>query len=128
MENIEIAAVYVGVNILILTWLALRVGGGRIKHKVNLGTDGNEDMELRVRAHGNATEYAPAFMVGLVVASFVGVSGLALHILGAGFTLGRLMHAFGLPSGNRFLRAGGTLLTWVGSLAVAGLVIFHALV
>ncbi len=128
METIDIAAIYVGLNILVLVWLALRVASGRNKHSVNLGTAGIDDMELRVRTHGNATEYAPAFMIGLIVASFVGVGALALHILGAGFTIGRVLHAIGLPAKILVLRVIGMLLTWIGSIGIAGLIIYHALV
>lgn len=128
MQNIDIVAIYVALNLLIMIWLAVNVGLGRVKHRVNLGSGGVDDMEKRMRAHGNATEYIPAFLVGLVVAAQMEAPAIALHGLGGVFTLGRVMHGLGLPNEIRALRAGGIILTWLCTLVLIAALIFHALV
>ena len=67
MLRLEIAALYAGVNILILLVLAVLVVAGRRKHKITLGDGGNTDFNRAVRAHANAAEYIPAGLVGIVV-------------------------------------------------------------
>ena len=72
MLRLEVAALYAGVNILILLVLAVLVVAGRRKHKITLGHGDNEAFGRAVRAHGNAAEYMPAGLVGLTfLAPFV---------------------------------------------------------
>ena len=118
MSLLEIAAVYVGVNLLILFYLALRVVGGRASKKISLGTGGDSDMEVRVRTHGNASEYVPAAMVALVLLALLNAPAWLIHALGGAFTAARLMHPLGM-SGTIIFRQIGTALTWLCYLAFA---------
>jgi len=123
MLRLEIAALYAGVNILILLVLAVLVMLGRRKHKIRLGDAGNEDFARAVRAHANAAEYIPAGLVGLL---FVALMEPAtplwlLHAAGISLTLGRISHAIGLHTG--VLNAGrmlGMVLTWLSYLLLGG--------
>ncbi|MCC6787347.1 MAG: MAPEG family protein, partial [Hyphomonadaceae bacterium] len=67
MLRLEVAALYAGVNILILLVLAVLVVAGRRKHKITLGDGNNEAFGRAVRAHGNAAEYIPAGLVGITL-------------------------------------------------------------
>ncbi|GAN00175.1 hypothetical protein U91I_03840 [alpha proteobacterium U9-1i] len=130
MLRLEVAAIYAGVNILILLVLAVLVVAGRRKHKIRLGDGGNEEFSRAVRAHANAAEYIPAGLVGLL---FVALMEPAtplwlLHGAGISLTLGRILHGIGLHTG--VLNAGrmlGMVLTWTsyallgGGLILAGL-------
>lgn len=123
MLRLEIAAIYAGVNILLLLVLAVLVVAGRRKHKIRLGDAGNEEFLRSVRAHANAAEYIPAGIVGLL---FVALMEPAtplwlLHAAGISLTVGRISHAIGLHTG--VLNAGrmlGMVLTWTSYLLLGG--------
>lgn len=117
MTPIAAAAVYTGVNILILLFLSFRVVGRRRSAQVSLGTGGDADLEVRVRAHGNASEYIPATMLGLFIAASLGAPLWAVHAIGGVFTFGRVLHGIGLSGNIMAPRALGMVLTWLGMLA-----------
>ncbi|MBA3070438.1 MAG: glutathione S-transferase [Hyphomonas sp.] len=127
MTPLTAAAIYIGVNILLLWILSFRVVGRRRAAKVSLGTGGDADLEIRARAHGNASEYIPATMLGLFVMTQMAAPLWAIHAIGGVFTAGRLLHAFGLSNAILPARAGGMVLTWFGMLAAAGGLIWLAL-
>jgi uncharacterized membrane protein YecN with MAPEG domain len=123
MQLLEIAALYSGVNILILLWLAVLVVMGRRKHKIRLGDAGNEDFARAVRAHANAAEYIPAALVGLVTLALFdpATPPWLLHAAGLSLTVGRISHGIGLHTG--VLNAGrmfGMTLTWLSYLLIGG--------
>jgi uncharacterized protein len=124
MPPLEAAAIYVGINILLLALLGLRVALTRQSSKVSIGYGGNNLLETRARVHGNASEYIPAMLVGLVTAAFMGIPALWIHILGGVFTFGRLAHVYGLSAGFLPARAAGTILT-VGTMMVVAMMIFY---
>lgn len=127
MTPIAAAAVYTGVNILILLFLSFRVVGRRRSAQVSLGTGGDADLEVRVRAHGNASEYIPATMLGLFIAASLGAPLWAVHAIGGVFTLGRVLHGIGLSGNIMAPRALGMVFTWLGMLASGVAVIWLAL-
>lgn len=123
MLRLEIAAIYAGINILILLALAVLVSLGRRKHKITLGEAGNEDLLRAVRAHGNATEYIPAALVGIVtLALFDPATPMwLLHASGISLTAGRILHGAGLHAGKLNVgRLLGTVLTWTAMLLIGG--------
>jgi len=127
MPPLEAAAVYIGINILLLIYLSSRVVFVRRSAQISVGHGGNAELELRTRVHGNATEYIPAMMVGLVTAAYMGIPALWIHILGAGFTFGRILHVIGLSRTILPARVTGMLLTWIAMIVIAGMLIYHAL-
>lgn len=123
MTKLDWVAVYAGVNIVLLVFLAIRVVGARRRHKVILGDGGNPAVLQAIRAHGNAAEYIPAALVGLfLLAVLEPIPLLAVQAIGGAFTLGRVLHAFGLAtsSGASFGRLTGMLFTWLPLLAAGG--------
>ena len=105
---------------LINVWLALRVGRGRVAAKVLLGDGGEEAMTAKIRAHGNLTEYAPTVLILMALIELARGPSLWLWIVGAGFVLLRLAHAFGIASlGPSRLRMIGALGTWMVIIALA---------
>ncbi|KCZ97941.1 hypothetical protein HPO_12783 [Hyphomonas polymorpha PS728] len=121
------AAIYSGVNILILLFLSFRVVGRRRSAQVSLGTGGDPDLEVRVRAHGNASEYIPATMLGLFIAASLGAPLWGVHAIGGVFTFGRVLHGIGLSGNIMAPRALGMVLTWLGMLASGVAVIWLGL-
>lgn len=123
MLRLEIAALYAGVNILILLVLAVLVVAGRRKHKITLGDGGNADFSRAVRAHANAAEYIPAGLIGLVLLALMDPASplWLLHAAGISLTLGRILHGVGLHAGVlNFGRMFGMVLTWLSYLLIGG--------
>jgi uncharacterized membrane protein YecN with MAPEG domain len=130
MLRLEVAALYAGVNILILLVLGVLVMLGRRKHKIVLGDGANEAFTRAVRAHANAAEYVPAALVGIVLlALFDPATPIwLLHGAGTSLTLGRILHGFGLHTGA--LNAGrmlGMTLTWLSYILISGGLIWAGL-
>lgn len=130
MTKLDWASVYTGVNLLILFFLAFGVVRARQKHKVSLGDGGNTAVLQAMRAHGNATEYIPAALVGLgLMAILEPVPVLFVQVLGGIFTLGRILHGFGLSTngGLSFGRTLGIISTWLAFLGIGGVLIWAGL-
>ena len=121
MSELQIAAVYVAVNILILVWLAFRVVQRRFKGKVSIGDGGSDDLAVAIRVHGNATEYIPAGLIGLVVIALLSAPVWMIHAIGVTLTIARLLHPIGMSRGPIIFRQLGIMLAWtvLVSLAVA---------
>lgn len=112
MTALQVAAVYIAVNILIIVYLAIRVVTRRFSGKISMGDGGSESLATAIRVHGNATEYIPATLVGLLALAFLSAPIWAIHAFGIGFTLGRLLHAVGMARGPIQFRQLGMVLTW----------------
>lgn len=126
MTDLQTAGVYIAINIILLVYLAFRVVGRRLKGQVSIGDGGNEDLALAIRVHGNATEYVPAAMIGLLALTMLQAGSMIVHILGGAFTAGRLLHAFGLAKTLLPGRQLGMVLTWLSMLGIAGVILWKA--
>jgi uncharacterized membrane protein YecN with MAPEG domain len=124
-----ITALYAGLLGLLYIALGGFVVAQRRRARIGLGTGSDPALERRVRVHGNFAEYAPLFLVLLLVAELTGAASVLLHLLGAAFLLARIGHAFGLgrSSGTSTGRFVGTLVTWVAIVVVAVVNIWLAL-
>jgi len=124
MSALQVASVYIAINILMLVWFAMRVVARRFRGKISMGDGGSEDLARAIRVHGNASEYTPPMLIGLLVLAFLESPIWGLHGLGIGFTLGRLMHAVGMSGGPLILRQLGMVLTWT-AMGVVSLAILY---
>ena len=108
------AALWVGLHILLMLVLSLLVVRLRNKHKVFLGDEGIPELAQAIRAFGNATEYVPPGLAGLIVLDITGATPLLVHIAGFLLLTGRITHAVGLSNsvGTSIPRALGMTLTW----------------
>jgi uncharacterized protein len=121
MTKLEIAALYAGLNILLLVFLGARVANYRRTNRIAFGYAGNEALERSVRAHGNAAEYIPAGLIGLLFLSLLDpVPALTMHVAGLSLTAGRAVHAYGIIAGVLAGRFGGMILTFLALLTCAG--------
>ena len=91
------------------------------------GNNGEEGLARAIRAHGNLIEYAPIFLILMLVAEMGGLKDNALHSYGTVFVIARLMHGycFGFLKHNMVLRVGGTSLTLFSILGLAILVLMR---
>jgi uncharacterized membrane protein YecN with MAPEG domain len=130
MVRLEIAAIYIGINILILVVLAALAIKARFTHQIVLGDGGLDPVQRAVRAHGNAAETIPVGLIGLLTLALLDAATplWLLHFSGACLTLGRLAHGIGLSMGPRNLGRGlGMLLTFIALVAIALGVIYAGL-
>ena len=130
MLRLEIAALYSGVNILILLALSYVVVMSRRRHQIVLGDGDNKDFRRAVRAHGNAAEYIPAALVGIVLLSLLEPAAplWLLHASGISLTLGRILHGVGLnTSAMNWGRLVGMVLTWLAYLLIGGGLVYAGL-
>ncbi|MEM9667364.1 MAG: MAPEG family protein [Pseudomonadota bacterium] len=125
MDASQIVALYISINALIILVLSVRVVGGRFNKKISLGTGGDADMEVRIRSQGNATEYIPIAMIALIALAQLNAPALVMHLLGAMFTFGRILHPVGM-AGPLIARQIGTVLTWTALTGFAGALIWFA--
>ena len=124
MTSLQVASVYIAVNILILVYLSLRVVQRRFKGKVSIGDGGSNDLAVAIRVHGNAAEYIPATLVGLLALAFLSAPIWAIHAFGIPLTLGRILHAIGMSRGPLVFRQLGVLLTW-GVMVILSLALLY---
>ncbi len=130
MQPPLIAALYAGLNALILIGLAVLVGRERGRAGVMLGDGGAPALMRAIRAHGNAAETIPLAVLLLVLVELVGAPGWVAHLLGLSLTVGRLTHAFHMVAAPQSLglRATGMALT-IGAMLLSSVgLVGHALV
>ena len=111
MTTFGIVGFYIALNMLLAPILMFRVGQVRIGKKINMGDGGDKLMLSRIRAHGNFTENAPLTLLGLLALAFLGAHPIALHVFGAAFFIGRILHAMGMSGAFGKGRLVGTLTT-----------------
>ena len=96
MTTFQIVALYVALHLILAPILMFRVGQIRIKEKVSLGDGDSPALFARIRAHGNYVETAPFALIGLFALAMMNAHSISLHLFGAVFLLGRLLHAHGM--------------------------------
>jgi uncharacterized membrane protein YecN with MAPEG domain len=130
MTNLHIAAVYTGLLLLLLAFLGLRTANYRRVNQIGFGDNGDAGLRRLVRAHGNASEYIPSGLVGLLILAILpGVSVLWVQAAGGTLLTGRLLSAYGLATkdGVSAGRVGGMILTLLSYLIAAAGLIWTAL-
>lgn len=125
---IAIVGFYAALNTFILFWFVWQTSMLRGRHKIWIGDGGNAHLARVMRGHANAIENMPMMFVLLLAAALLGAPAVALHVLGAGFTIGRFFHAmhFIQADAPRWQRGVGYGLSFFGLLGAAGGVIAHA--
>ncbi len=94
----EISAITAAALIVMQMGLMLSVGLHRVGAGINIGYGEDQNLERKVRRHGNLAENAGLFLVALTLAELVGASSTYLSILAALFVFARVSHAIGLSS------------------------------
>lgn len=127
--SLPVTALYAGLMGLWLVWLGYVVVRRRRRHDVSVGDGGVRELELAVRAHGNACEYVPIALILLALAEGLDAPGWVLHLLGLMLVAGRLLHGWYFLTGAQVLRVrvAGMVLTigMIGTLSLG--LVFHAL-
>ena len=123
------AALWTGLNLLLMLVLSTLVVRQRRRHRVVIGDDGIPELVQAQRAFGNAAEYIPSGIAALAVIALAGAPAWVVHAVGLTLFAGRVSHAIGLSlsAGVSIGRSAGMLLTWIAWLAAAVVLIFLAL-
>ncbi len=123
------AALWAGLNLLLLLTLSALVTRQRGRHRVAVGDGGVPEMIRALRAFGNAAEYIPAGMASLAILALVQSPPGLIHAIGAVLLIGRIVHAVALTmsEGPSIGRNAGMLLTWLAWLAAVVSLIFLGL-
>jgi uncharacterized membrane protein YecN with MAPEG domain len=109
------AALWAGLHLILMLVLSVLVVRQRRRHRVAAGDGGAPELLQALRAFGNASEYIPAAIAGLVALAVAGAPPVAIHAAGALLLTGRLAHAIGLSSsvGVSIGRTVGMVFTWL---------------
>lgn len=128
MTSINAAVLYIGLFCLLMLVLKGNVGRVRTREKIGFGDGGNEPMQRALRVQGNAVEDVPVVLLGLIGLGALAAPALLIHVLGASFLLGRVLHAIGLggSSGGSPGRMFGTLISLLVMLGTAGACVWYA--
>jgi hypothetical protein len=118
---VPVTAFYAALCGVLLLLLSGRVVLIRRNRKISLGSGGDAALEQAIRVQANLAEYMPIALILLLALELNHGSTGLLQVLGGGFVLGRLLHAwgFGRHKGLSFGRFWGTALSWVALLALA---------
>ena len=130
MTALHAAGFCSGLLILLLVVLSIRVVRTRRRQRVILGDGGDEVMIVAARRFGNAAEYTPVAIGGLVLLALLGWPAWVIHLIGGAFFVGRVIHPLGLAFGKGPppARVIGMTLTWLPLIAAAVLLIACPLV
>ena len=112
-------AVTAALSGLLILILALRVSQLRIQHQVSLGDGGHAPLLRAIRAHANATEHTPIFLIMLLLLE-QWAPALAVWVLGLVCVFARLLFSTALlrRSFSRSRQVGAGL-TYLCALVVA---------
>lgn len=126
---VQAAALYAGLNGLILMWLAIHVGRTRARLRIFMGDAGNPEMVRAMRGQANFVEYVPLVLAQLVLMALLGTPAWVVHLVGLSLTLGRLLHGWHFMQADApaWQRGGGTGLTMLALVAASFGLIGHAL-
>lgn len=120
-----ITAIAAGILIVLLMALGFYTSMGRLKHGQSLGYGSSDDLEKRMRSHGNLAEHAAIVLLCLALVEMSGADRRIVAALAAWLVAARLAHPIGLagkPGPNPLRFFGGASTYVIGSIAGVWLV------
>lgn len=121
-----ITALYASLCALFIVKLSLGVIAVRRQHKIGLGDGGNEELQLAIRAQGNATEYIPITLILMFLLENIIVYNWMIHLAGITLLTGRIIHAIGIKNNDLKKRVLGMKITLylIMALSILNIVYF----
>ncbi|MEM7211393.1 MAG: MAPEG family protein [Pseudomonadota bacterium] len=126
---LPVTAIFAGVLAIWLIFLQVRVIRFRRGNSVSLGHADDVMGERLIRAHGNASENIPVFLILLGLSEGLGTPGWVLFLIGAAFCAGRFSHGvhfFKIRKGG-MMRVAGMVLTFLPLIFLSLGLISHGL-
>ena len=103
---LAITPIYTVFLVIILLFISFYTIVRRYKMRVALGAGDDLTLTRCMRAQANFCEYSPFFILMLGMAELVAVAPWALHLMGAIFVIGRVLHAYSILIKERYDAAG----------------------
>ena len=91
-----ITSLYAAILAIILITLSILTIKARRVAKVSIGNSDDDNLQRKIRAHGNFVEYSPIFIIILAIAESNSMHPYLIHFFGVIFLIGRILHAFGV--------------------------------
>ncbi len=107
--HVPVTLLYGALVAILIGGLGVHVSRLRGKKGIYIGDAPDQELERAIRAHGNATEYAPFQLVLLLALELSGTGSIALHLIGGTIVLARVMHAVGVLAKSRVQAVGAGL-------------------
>lgn len=114
-----VSSLYASILALLIVWLSLRVIKLRRAKKVRFGDGGDPELQVAIRAQGNAIEYVPISLILLYLLELSGAHFALLHFGGIAVLAGRLLHARGLLAERPQYRTLGMQVTLFALIGLA---------
>ena len=120
------SAVVCGLGVLLLAGLSMRVSRLRLRHRVFLGDGDVKELQVAIRAHGNAVEHLMPMLLLLVVYELLGARKILVDMFGLAIIIARVSHAVGYLRRVGMLEQTGVALTYATEAALGLIVILRA--
>lgn len=125
-----ITSFYTAILAIILIFLSVKIIQNRRSSKIPIGTDSDNFLQRKIRAHGNFTEYTGFFLIMLLLVEIAGLNKYFIHFFGLIFITGRVLHAYGLiiaeiKNKNFIFRQAGMACTFFCLSSLALILIFQ---
>lgn len=104
---------------LILTALSLHISRLRMRHKVSFGDGGYKDLQVAIRAHGNALEQSMLLGLLMLLMELLRPSWGALAAIGGVFVVARVLHAAAIFTRMLLLRQAAHVISMLCQLVLA---------
>lgn len=116
-----VTSLYASLIAFMMVALAFRVTKFRRKHAVGLGDGDNQEVTHAMRLQANLFEYAPLFLILLLVLELNQASTFMLHVWGALFVFARAIHVWGFASNIGYSKGRffGTVITFLVLVSMA---------
>lgn len=123
MFHLPVTTTVAALTTFMLIALSLNVSRLRMRYRTSLGDAGHKDLQVAVRAHGNALEQALLFLSLLLIAELQVVNPVLLAGGSIVFLAARCAHAYGLLTGRLRLRQVGHGATLLVQLLLASVLL-----
>lgn len=122
-----IVPIYLALLGLMMIPITLRVGGYRVRNRVDIGDGGDETLIRLIRSQANFVETVPLAAVLILTVELMGAEDAWLHGLGGGLFVGRVLHYLGLSGlGPFFARPAGMVATLLVYLVASAWILYSA--
>jgi uncharacterized protein len=89
---------------LLLTGLSLHISRLRIRYRMSFGDGGHKDLQVAIRAHGNALEQSLLLIMLMLLMELLRPGWSVIAIVGIAFVAARVLHAVAIFSRQLLLR------------------------
>ena len=97
LEITSLYAVAATILFLVLTYRTIKM---RAAKKISILHNGDMDLALRMRQHGNFIENVPLALILMAIAEVQGAGSIWLHTMGVLLIIARILHPIGLKIEN----------------------------